>query len=45
MITITKPLSVITQAVIAVLPRKIGVVNTVRPLEQFTGDVGICTEE
>jgi hypothetical protein len=45
MIATTKPLSEITQEAIAVLLREIGIINTVRFLNQFTGGFGNYTEE
>ena len=45
MIATTKPLSEITQEAIAVLLREIGIVNTVRFLNQFTGGFGNYTME
>ena len=45
MIATTKPLSEITHEAIAILLREIGVVNTVRFLDQFTGGFGNYTEE
>lgn len=45
MIATVKPLSEITQEAIAVLLREIGVINTVRFLNQFTGGFGNYTEE
>lgn len=45
MIATAKPLSEITQEAIAVLLREIGVINTVRFLNQFTGGFGNYTEE
>lgn len=45
MIATTKPLSEITQEAIAVLLREIGIVNTIRFLNQFTGGFGNYTEE
>lgn len=45
MIATTKPLSEITQEAIAVLLREIGIINTVRFLNQFTGGFGDYTEE
>ncbi len=41
----TRPLSEVTQEAIDVLLREIGVVNTVRFLNQFTGGFGNYTEE
>lgn len=45
MITTTKPLSEITQEAIDILIREIGIVNTVRFLNQFTGGFGNYTED
>lgn len=45
MIATTKPLSEITQEAIDILIREIGIVNTVRFLNQFTGGFGNYTEE
>ncbi len=45
MIATTKPLSEVTQEAIAVLLREIGIINTVRFLNQFTGGFGNYTEE
>ena len=39
-----KPLSEITQEAISILLREIGVINTVRFLNQFTGGYGNYTE-
>ncbi len=40
-----RPLSEITQEAVRILLREIGVVNTVRFLNQFTGGYGNYTEE
>ena len=40
-----KPLSEITQEAISILLREIGVINTVRFLNQFTGGYGNYTED
>ena len=45
MITETKPLAEITQEAIRILFREIGVVNTVRFLNQYTTGYGNYTEE
>ena len=45
MIATTKPLSEITQEAIDILIREIGIVNTVRFLNQFTGGFGNYTED
>lgn len=45
MIAATRPLSEVTQEAINVLLREIGIVNTVRFLNQFTGGFGNYTEE
>ncbi len=45
MIAATRPLSEITQEAINILLREIGVVNTVRFLNQFTGGFGNYTDE
>ena len=45
MITTTRPLAEITQEAIAVLYREIGIVDTVRFLNQYTAGYGNYTEE
>lgn len=45
MIATTKPLSEITQEAIEILIREIGIVNTVRFLNQFTGGFGNYSED
>jgi len=45
MITKTRPLTEITQAALSVLYRELGLVNTVRFLNQFTTGFGNFTEE
>ena len=45
MIVPTKPLSEVTQQALAVLIKEIGVVNTVRFLNQFTTGYGDYTSE
>ena len=45
MITESKPLAEITQDAIRILYREIGVVNTVRFINQFTTGYGNYTEE
>ena len=45
MIATTKPLSEITQEAIDILIREIGIVNTVRFLNQFTGGFGNYSED
>jgi len=45
MIVQTKPLSEVTQQALAVLMKEIGVVNTVRFLNQFTRGYGDYTAE
>lgn len=41
----TRPLSEITQEAISILLREIGVINTVRFLNQFTGGYGNYTKD
>ena len=45
MIAETRPLAEITQEALRLLYRELGVVNTVRFLNQFTGGYGNYTEE
>ena len=45
MITTTRPLAEITQEAIAILYQEIGIVNTVRFLNQYTAGYGNYTEE
>lgn len=45
MMATTKPLAEVTQEAIRVLYREIGIVNTVRFLNQFTAGYGNYTEE
>lgn len=45
MIIPTKPLSEVTQQALAILIKELGVVNTVRFLNQFTTGYGDYTEE
>jgi hypothetical protein len=45
MIAETRPLIGITQEALRMLYRELGVVNTVRSLNQFTMGFGNCTEE
>ncbi len=45
MIVSTKPLAEVTHEAIGILLREIGVVDTVRFLNQFTGGLGNYTEE
>ena len=45
MMTVTKPLTEVTQEAIAVLLREIGVVNTVRFLNQYSTGYGNYVEE
>lgn len=45
MIAETQPLTQITQHALRILFRELGVVNTVRFLNQFTGGLGNYTEE
>ena len=45
MIVSTKPLAEVTHEAIGILLREIGVVNTVRFLNQFTGGLGNYNEE
>ncbi len=45
MIIATKPLAEVTHEAIGILLREIGIVDTVRFLNQFTGGLGNYTEE
>ncbi len=45
MAAMKKPLSVVTQEAMNILLREIGIVDTVRFLNQFTGGLGNYTEE
>ncbi len=45
MIVSTKPLAEVTHEAIGILLREIGIVDTVRFLNQFTGGLGNYTEE
>ncbi len=45
MMTVTKPLTEVTQEAISVLLREIGVVNTVRFLNQYSTGYGNYVEE